>query len=127
MATETKVVEMWEKTNDKVGIRPKQPKYCPICALSGMKVEMALRRSRLHRVADVRVEIGIEKHRPYAFDVAMKCPACDFYCVFGVPTDIEYAQKVIQERDNSVDHVLPLEDWEEDGRVKKRLAKWGYW
>lgn len=125
--TETKIIEMWEKTDDKVGIKPTQPKYCPICTQSGIKVEMVLRRSRVHRVADVRALKGVEEHRPYAFDVAMKCPVCDFYCVFGVPTDIEYAQKVIQLRDNNIDFVLPTEDWDEDGRVKEKLAKWGYW
>ena len=124
---ETKVEELWEKTEDKVGIRPTKTRYCPICTASGMKVEMVLRRSRLHRVADVRIMIGLEQHRPYAFDVAMKCPVCDFYCVFGVPTDMEYAQKVIKLRDNSIDYVLPLDEWKEDGRVKEKLAKWGYW
>jgi len=60
-------------------------------------------------------------------DMAFKCPVCDFYCVFGVPMDMEYAQKIQQLRGGTPEYVLPKDDWDEDERIKSKLEKVGYW
>lgn len=121
--------QMWTKTDDIVGLRPVEPIYCPICHAKepSVKVEMTMRRSRIHMVADIRIANPSDGNRPYAFDIAYKCPRCDFYCVFGVPTDIQYAHKILELRGSKVDYVLPELAWEEDERIKTRMAKWGYW
>ena len=116
----------WYKTDDEQGLLPVKPILCPMCLAYGEKSEMVLRRSRLHRVADVRIHLNDATHRPYAFDLAFKCPACDFYCVFGVPIDIVYAQKIYEIRKGE-EFILPEEYWVGDERVKEKLARWGYW
>jgi len=127
----TQKTQMWEKTNDKVGLREAQPIFCPICANreSPIKSKMVMRRSRIHVVGDVRLQMEEkgEEVRPYAVDLAFKCPICDFYCVFGVPIEIDYAQHVIQMREGQYDFVLPDETWNEEEEVKKRLKALGYW
>lgn len=121
--------EVWEKTNDIVGLKPKEPIFCPMCKARepSIKSEMTMRRSRIHTVADVRIANPTNENRPYAMDIAYKCPRCDYYCIFGVPIDIQYAHKILEKRGSKVDYVLPESVWEEDDRVKTRLAKWGYW
>jgi len=116
----------WYKTDDEKGLLPVKPILCPMCLAYGEKSEMVMRRSRIHRVADVRIHLKDETHRPYAFDLAFKCPACDFYCIFGVPTDITYAQKIYEMRKGE-EFVLPEEYWANDERVKEKLKRWGYW
>jgi len=127
----TENLQPWKLTYDKRALEPARKMYCPICANAepALKVELVMRRSRIHTVADVRVA-GREKGvltRPYACDIAFKCPHCDFYCIFGVPLDMAYAQKCIEMREGSIDFVLPEETWNEEGQVKERLAKLGYW
>ena len=123
--------EMWEKTNDEIGLRNTEAIYCPICANCRPPHEsiMVMRRSRIHPVPDVRVtrhKDGVIV-RPYAFDMAFKCPTCDYFCIFGVPVDGEYAQQIIEKRGNNTDFVLPTLAWEEEQRVKEKLEKLGYW
>lgn len=119
---------LWQKTDDEVGLVPTFPMTCPFCLNArGKKSEMVLRRSNIHRVADMRIRFGIEEHRPYAFDNAYKCPDCGFYCVFGIATDMEYAQKILKKRGNKSEYILPETIWLEDERVKQRLKKLGYW
>ncbi len=129
--------ECWVEVDEPVGIVSKEPIYCPMCKARepSIKVEMRMRRSRIHTVADVRIA-NLEKgardedpaaNRPYAMDIAYKCPRCDFYTVFGVPTTITHAQKIIELRGNKVDYVLPEEIWLEDDAVARRLERWGYW
>ena len=133
MAETATELQMWEKTNDKVGIRPTQDIYCPICAHRDppIKSKMVMRRSRIHTVADVRItrrnNDPNSNVRPYACDVAFKCPVCDYYCIFGVPLPMEYAQKVIEMRGGSIDFVLPEDVWEQDDRIVKKMEGWGYW
>lgn len=124
---EEDITGKWYKTHDEKALRPLRPILCPICHAWGEDSEMVMRRSRLHRVADVRIHVKSgEIHRPYAFDMAFKCPACDFYIIFGVPVDIKYAQKIYSLR-NHEDYVLPEDYWAEDERVKEKLKRWGYW
>lgn len=120
--------ECWEKTDDIVGLRSREAIYCPMCKARepSIKSEMVMRRSRIHTVADLRIANPTDGNRPYAADIAYKCPRCDFYCVFGVPIDIKYALKVLEMRGSKVDYVLPEEVWQEDDRVSRRLAQWGY-
>jgi hypothetical protein len=135
----------WTKTNDKMGITPSEPITCPFCfnrnlqkAISeGRDIRtvtaprMFLRRSRLQHVADMRAVMGnTSVKKPYAFDQIMKCPDCDFFAVFGVPTDLEYAVKVMELRGDDLDFYVPVENWmnssEIDDEVKKRLEALGY-
>lgn len=125
------VEPVWKPTNDEKALEPTRVHYCPICANADppTKSKLVMRRSRIHTVADVRIagrDKGITT-RPYACDLAFKCPVCDYYCVFGVPLDMEYAQERIRERDGSIDYVLPDDTWNENGEVKSRLEKLGYW
>lgn len=134
MATQIENIEkvtenkaLWERTNDALGIRPKFPVFCQIClAAHDKRVLMVLRRSRIHRVADIRMIKGIEEHRPYAADMAFKCPECGWYTVFGVAMDPTHAQLVIAMREGKHDFVLPEEIWADDDRVREQLEKWGY-
>lgn len=144
VTTKTEVTKienlMWEKTNDKIGLRESQPIYCPMCTARALvqgtptdKVtRMVMRRSRIHNVADVRIfnqetKPSEPQKRPYAMDIAFKCPVCDYYCIFGIPIDIDYAQKVIEMRGGTVDFVLPEETWGKNSEVEKKLERWGYW
>jgi len=135
---------VWEKTFDKIGILPKEPLVCPICFarnlfkaiqegkdLKEVKApRLFIRRSRLHPVPDIRMTRRDDGHRPYAFDTVCKCPQCDFYCVFGVPTDLKYALDTIKARGDSHDFYIPDEMWEESGEVddevRKKLRAYGY-
>ena len=123
--------ELWEKTNDEIGLRNTEPIYCPMCANRRPAIEsiLVMRRSRLHPVPDVRMTRNQEGEivRPYAFDIVYKCPTCDFFCVFGVPTDNAYAQQIIEKRGNNTDFVLPTLAWEEQEQIRDKLKKLGYW
>lgn len=128
---ENQAQSVWKLTHDERALEPDRIIYCPICdhADPPIKSKMVMRRSRIHTVADVRIaglEDGLQT-RPYACDIAFKCPVCDFYCVFGVPLDIDYAQEIISKRKGSIDFVLPQEIWNEDLQVKSRLERFGYW
>jgi hypothetical protein len=119
---------LWQKTDDAVGLIPTFPLVCPFCLNArGKESHMVLRRSNIHRVADVRIKFGINEHRPYAFDNAYKCPDCGYYCVFGIATDMEYALETIKRRDNKAEYILPEELWDQDERIKERLSQLGYW
>jgi len=125
----------WIETHDRMGLKPAEPVLCPICSIRNLAKgkstfpSMQLRRSRIHTVPDVREERLKDGTivRPYAMDMAFKCPVCDFYCVFGVPMDMEYAQKIQQLRGGTPEYVLPKDDWDEDERIKSKLEKVGYW
>jgi hypothetical protein len=119
----------WEQISEPVGIRSRDPIYCPICKARepSIKVEMKMRRSRIHTVADIRIMNPTDGNRPYAMDVAYKCPRCDYYCVFGVPVDIKHAHKILELRQGKVDFVLPEEVWHQDAQITKKFERWGYW
>lgn len=112
---------MWRRIEGPQGLEPTFEIKCVFCG-----EKMILRRSRLHQVADVRIRKGVEEYRPYAFDMAYKCPRCAWYTVFGVAVPTDYAQEVTQRREGQVDFVLPEEIWEEDERVKRQLSRYGY-
>lgn len=127
----------WEKTNDIVGLKESKPIYCPICLARALAdntplsetPKLVMRRSRIHQVADVRLAAYRKEQdiRPYAFDLAYKCPECDFYCIFGIPTEIDYAQGIIKIREGKPEYVLPEETWLGQQVVSNRLSRWGYW
>jgi len=129
MASETR--ELWEKTDDKYGLRPKEPLYCPLCACRKPPIEsqLVMRRSYIHSVPDIRVTFAEKGStvRPYAADMAFKCPRCDFFIVCGVPLEMEYAQKVIALRDGKENFILPVDEWDENAEIKSRLKALGYW
>lgn len=123
--------QAWERTNDEVGLRPAIDIICPICANreKPIKSKMTIRRSRVHTVPDVRMQKNEkgETVRPYAFDIACKCPICDFYCIFGVPSEADYVQEVLQKRQGKMDFVLPEDEWNKDELIKEKLKQLGYW
>lgn len=121
--------QCWDFVDEPIGIRSKEPIYCPVCKARepSIKVEMKMRRSRIHMVADIRMANPTDGNRPYAMDIAYKCPRCDYYIMFGVPTHIEHAQKILELRGSKTDFVLPELAWQQDNAIKRRLAKWGYW
>lgn len=121
--------QCWDEVEQPIGLQSKEPIYCPMCKARepSIKVEMVMRRSRIHMVADMRIANPVDGNRPYAMDMAYKCPRCDYYCMFGVPTSIEHAQNILKLRDSKVDFILPEDAWKENDKIKKRLAKWGYW
>lgn len=123
---ENKVTPLWERTNDPQGIRPTFPILCAICSGRDHRSEMVLRRSRIHQVADMRIRRGVDTYRPYAFDMAYKCPECGWYTVFGIAVPTDFAQETIRLREGSTDFFLPEEVWEDDERVQKQLAACGY-
>jgi len=134
----------WQKTHDALGIKPKHDLYCPICLASktvaalekGQDLKdvtfprLFIRRSRIHQVVDARIAVGTDGHKQYAFDTICKCAQCDYYCVFGVPTDLNYALKIMELRDNSNDFLVPIEYWKDevlvDDDVREKLAALGY-
>lgn len=119
---------LWQKTYDELGLKPTFKIYCATCDLArSVKVEMVMRRSRIHNVADMRVHYGTHTYRPYAFDIAYKCPDCGRYIVFGVAVPTEYALKIKELRGGESDFLLPEEIWSENEQVAKQLAALGYY
>lgn len=118
---------LWEKTDNVIGVKPTFDVICSVCFASrGIRTNMVMRRSRIHTVTDIRMHYGIKEFRPYAFDVAYKCPDCGWYMVFGVAVDATYALHIRELRGGKSDYVLPLEYWDDDERVAKQLEALGY-
>ena len=106
-------------------IVPVEPLYCPFCNHKMILHDFA---PYEHRYPDGRPEL---RH----VDVHMKCPACGFWCTFGVPVTKEelerlkrsrYAFKTLRwELDDIYRNVSGYE--KESQIVKERLKVLGYW
>ena len=99
------------KHEDKVGYRPRKPIECPHC-----EEVMVMRHSSCHASGHV-------------YD-AYKCPECDrfirFVPSFACGDDVDYMKKLWKERGER-SFLVPIDEWVENEKIKKKLESLGYW
>ena len=107
----------WEivEINGEAVILPKFPLLCPFCS-----EEMILHDFSCYKQAN----------NFYHVDIHMKCPKCNFWCVFGVPISEEEFEKLRKSKYHR--KILRWEIAEIYGKeilekIGKKLEKLGYW
>jgi transcription elongation factor Elf1 len=125
--------EYWKITS--MGHEPLFPIDCPRCG-----TPKRLRYSHIFRPNDVYEALQnpwVESHlsmqerheilnkEGWAEDRAYKCPKCQHWEVFGIPMSWEEVQIVRQSGRKSL--YIPLDQWEDDHPIRKKLAALGYW
>lgn len=108
----------YKLTYDLLGIRNRNPIYCPHCKTT----EMVIRSSRLHLSAE------LNELNPH-IDLAFKCPDCDRWITFGIPIPKHYYLYIMQLRKKQgIGRMYaPTHEWNQKQEIKNRLEKLGYW
>jgi len=110
---------MWRitKVSGEYIILPETSKYCPFC-----DTELVIHRFR----------VSYQPHKRFWHcDVAMKCPKCSWFTLFGVPISKEDADKLRSSKyhgQDLTDELLELDlDDEQKKIIEERLKSLGYW
>lgn len=116
--------ELWELSDDLIGIKSKQYRLCPYCASVDSKNSiMLVRKSILVRSEEL-------EYRNAVIDLYYKCPRCALVLCFGIAVPNEHFVNVVQRRmakgikDPRI--YAPVEAWKNVEIVKKRLEQLGY-
>lgn len=108
--------DMWERTEDAQGHRPKFAIWCRFC-----DTDMVIRFSAI---------FPWPNHLHGFFEagnqLAYKCPKCGNHVRFNVNDDKDYCQKIYELRGGK-QHYHSLEEWEDNELIKKQLEGLGYW
>ena len=113
----------WEMIDDVTAVRPSDDIYCPYCRLFyGRDNRMMLRKSILGSSDEL-------DNTNRVADQYYKCPTCDLVIPFGIPISKEHYDKIseMRARKGIGKCYAPVDMWQKDEQIKKRLKDIGYW
>ena len=120
-----KIEKLWEKSDDKVGIKPLFTVRCRFCySWVWWKPWTWFRHTRMF-VRWSNVLLPVYSGDVFAQDICYKCSKCDYVAIFGVPLPLGYSQEILNRRDNQK-HYVPYDAWLDDEQVRKQLETFGY-
>ena len=110
----------WKRVSDKKGFEPAFDMLCPFC-----KVKFTLRTSEM-----IRTKRSDNGRRTFpTIKVMYKCISCATAWYFHIEPPYmteDYWTELIKRR-NGYTFYVPLDDWNDDKIIQKRLKELGYW